>query len=182
METVPKEVIQRKGSRVKICYTLSTEEGDIIKGDPREGRAVLELFTGYDQVLPALESTLIGRKQGDKARVVIPPQDAFGLYEARLVKVKTYEEVPQGRDLVEGKWVMARDEKTKAAYSYFVKKKTDDYIVLDYNHPLAGKTLIYDLEIIEVRESTPEERSLLRPCEVSGGSLAPPAEESSGER
>jgi len=61
---------------------------------------------------------------------------------------------------------VARDERTGTAYGYFVKKKEKDRIVLDFNHPLAGKELVYDLEILEIRPATEEERSLLRPCEA----------------
>ncbi len=157
--------ILTKGTFVKIRYYLRTEDGEYIKGHLKEGFAYLEFFTGYNQVLPALENKLIGRGANEKLHLQFSPEEAFGPYSSDNVKEKDYEAFPEGRDLQEGKWVLARDGITHTAYGYFVKKKESDRIIVDYNHPLAGKSLIYDLEIIEVRPSTLEERSLLRPCE-----------------
>ena len=159
------DVIQEKGTFVKIRYSLKTGEGSYIKGDPREGLAFMEIFTGYDQLIPGLEKRLVGKKVKEKMHVCLPPEEAFGPVRSDLVKEKTYDEFPEGRDLQEGRWVLARDEKTRAAIGYFVQTKGKDGVVLDYNHPLAGKELVYDLEILEVRPATSEEKSILRPCE-----------------
>jgi FKBP-type peptidyl-prolyl cis-trans isomerase SlyD len=161
------DVIQERGTYVKIRYRLKTGEGYYIKGDPREGFAILEIFTGYNQLIPGLERRLVGRRAGEKMQARLPPEEAFGPYRPEEVKEKGYDELPEGRELEEGKWVVARDEKTGTAYGYFVKKKEKDRIVLDYNHPLAGKELVYDLEILEIRPATEEEQALLRPCEAS---------------
>jgi len=163
------DLIQEKGTYVKIRYRLKTAEGEYIKGDPREGFAILEIFTGYNQLIPGLEKRLVGMKAGDKMQPRLPPDEAFGPYRPEDVKEKGYDEFPEGRRLEEGRWVVARDEKTGTAYGYLVKKKEEDRIVLDYNHPLAGKELIYDLEILEARPATEEERALLRPCEAPQG-------------
>lgn len=159
-------VIQEKGTYVKIRYCLKTADGEYIKGDPREGLAVLEIFTGYNQLIPGLEKRLVGKRAGDRMQPRLGPDEAFGPYRPERVKEKGYDEFPEGRQLDEGRWAVARDEKTGTAYGYFVKKKEEDRIVLDYNHPLAGKELIYDLEIVEARPATEEEQGLLRPCEA----------------
>jgi FKBP-type peptidyl-prolyl cis-trans isomerase SlyD len=160
-----KNVIAEKGTYVKIRYCLKTAEGEYVKGDPREGLAVLEIFTGYNQLIPGLERRLVGKEAGEKMQARLPSGEAFGPYRPEQVKEKGYDEFPEGRKLEEGRWAMARDERTGTAYGYFVKKKGQDKIVLDYNHPLAGQDLIYDLEILEVRPATEEEQALLRPCE-----------------
>ncbi len=159
------EPIQEKGTYVKIRYSLSTAEGEYIKGDPREGLAILEFFTGYNQLLPALEKRLVGSREGEKMQPRFSSEEAFGPYLPEEVKVKGYDEFPEGRQLEEGKWAVARDDRTGAAYGYFVKKKEAERILLDFNHPLAGKELVYDLEILEVRPATEDEQALLRPCE-----------------
>lgn len=158
-------MIQEKGTFVKMRYRLRTGDGDYVKGDPAEGYAHLEFFTGYNQVIPGLETRLIGRTATEKMQLRLPLEEAFGPYQDDLIKEKSYEEFPEGKDLQEGKYVVARDEKTRTAYGYFVKQKEENRIILDFNHPLAGKELIYDLEILEVRPVTDEERELLRPCE-----------------
>jgi FKBP-type peptidyl-prolyl cis-trans isomerase SlyD len=160
--------IQAKGSHVKIRYRLRTGKGEYIRGDPREGVALLEIYTGYNQLLPGLEKQLVGRSAGETLRIHLPPEEAFGPHREDRVKEKRLDEFPLGQKLQEGKWVEARDEKTRAAYGYFVKKKDHERIVLDYNHPLAGEELIYDLEVVEARPMTEEEKVILRPCEAEG--------------
>jgi len=162
-------LIQEKGTYVRIRYSLRTAEGDYIKGDPREGPAILEIFTGYNQLIPALEKRLLGAAAGKKMQPRLSVEEAFGPYRPELVKEKGYDEFPEGSHLKEGKWAEARDEKTHTAYGYFVKEKKKTGIVLDYNHPLAGKELLYDLEILEARPATEEEKALLRPCEGPEG-------------
>ncbi len=158
-------MIREKGTFVKMRYRLKTGDGDYVKGDPKEGYAHLEFFTGYNQVIPGLETRLIGEKATGKMQVRLPLEEAFGPYREDLIKEKSYEEFPEGRDLQEGKYAVARNETTRTAYGYFVKQKEENRIFLDFNHPLAGKELIYDLEILEVRPATDEEKELLRPCE-----------------
>jgi FKBP-type peptidyl-prolyl cis-trans isomerase 2 len=163
------QVIERKGSFVRIRYRLRTDQGEYVRGDPREGDAILEFFTGYRQVLPSLEERLIGRSSGERLRFEIGPEDAFGQYREELIREKSFDEFPEGRSLEAGKWAVARDDRTRAAYGYYVREKKQDSIILDYNHPLAGKTLIYELVIEEVRPATHEERVILRPCEAGKG-------------
>ena len=160
------DLIQEKGTYVKIRYSLKTAAGEYVKGDPREGLAILEIFTGYNQLIPGLEKRLVGMRAGQKMQPRLLPEEAFGPYQPENVREKGYDEFPEGRRLEEGRWVVARDEKTRTAYGYFVKQKGKDRIVLDYNHPLAGKELVYDLEVLEARPATEEERALLRPCEA----------------
>jgi len=159
------EPIRETGTFVKIRYRLRSGEGVYIKGDPGEGYAYLDFFSGYNQVMPALERRLLGRGAGETAEIRLSPEEAFGPYLPDQVRERRFEEFPEGKELQEGKWVLARDERTGTAYGYFVRKKEPDRVLLDYNHPLAGKELIYELEILEVRPTTPEERALLRPCE-----------------
>ena len=90
--------------------------------------------------------------------ILVPPEGAFGSYRGDLVKERSFDEFPEGRDLEAGKWVEARDPKTRTAYGYFVKGKEEDRVILDYNHPLAGQGLEYDLEVVEARPATEEER------------------------
>lgn len=162
-------LIQEKGTYVKIRYCLRTADGEYIKGDPREGLAILEIFTGYNQLIPGLEKRLVGVRAGEKMQSRLPEEEAFGPYRPEMVKEKGYDEFPEGRQLEQGKWAVARDETTGTAYGYFVKEKKEDRVVLDYNHPLAGKELVYDLEVLEVRPATEEEQTLLRPCEGPEG-------------
>ena len=102
------DLIQEKGTYVKIRYSLRTDEGEYVKGDPREGLAILEIFTGYNQLIPGLEKRLVGVGAGEKMQPRLSVEEAFGPYLPEQVKEKTYEDFPEGRQLEEGKWAVAR--------------------------------------------------------------------------
>ena len=157
--------IQPENSYVVIKYTVKLENGEIVKGDPEEGLAYMEFVTGYNQVIPGLERGLIGMAQGDSGQIAVPPEEGFGLTDPTLIQEKFYKEFPEGRNLQEGRWVRATNPDHRVTFGYFVLEKKLDSVVLDYNHPLAGKTLIYEFTIKEVRSASQEELEILRPCE-----------------
>jgi FKBP-type peptidyl-prolyl cis-trans isomerase SlyD len=161
--------IQPENSYVVIKYTVKLKDGEIIKGDPKEGLAHMEFVTGYNQVILGLEKRLIGMSKGDKGQIAVPPEEGFGLHDPTLIQEKPYKEFPEGRNLEEGRWVRATNPDHRVTFGYLVLEKKPDRIILDYNHPLAGKTLIYDLELEDVREANQEELEILRPCEFGQG-------------
>ena len=158
-------VIQPENSYVSIKYTVRLDSGEIVKGDPNEGFSHMEFVTGYNQVLPALERRLIDRSQGDEVEILLTPEEAFGPHDLNLIQEKTFEEFPEGRNLEEGRWVRASNPQHLVTFGYLVLEKKADRVILDYNHPLAGKTLNYQVQVEEVREATREELEILRPCE-----------------
>jgi FKBP-type peptidyl-prolyl cis-trans isomerase SlyD len=155
---------------VRITYTVRLESGEILKGDPRTGLEDLGFVTGFNQVLPGLERRLIGLRYGDQAVFVVPAEEAFGVYDPSLVKKRKLTEFPEGASLTAGTWMVAQNDEYRITCGYYVKEKNPQSIVLDYNHPLAGKALHYQFEIVEVRPVTPEELEILRPCGFEPGS------------
>lgn len=144
-------------------YTVRLEDGSYVKGENEP--VSLNFIVGYEQVLPSLEERLLGLTEGADAEFVIPAGEAFGEHDESLVRTRTFNEFPAGRSLHAGKWVVANNELTEAQYSYFVADKTDDAVVLDFNHPLAGKDLHYSVKVVRVRPALREELEYLRPCE-----------------
>ncbi|MEJ5348257.1 MAG: FKBP-type peptidyl-prolyl cis-trans isomerase [Desulfosoma sp.] len=160
-EEAPLEVL--KDRLVVLEYTVTLEDGSVILGGDEP--AAMNFAVGYGQVLPALEARLLGHKEGETLQFVIPADEAFGPYDPRQVKRRSFEDFPQGRDLQPGKWVLASNDRTGARYSYYVQSKDDEGVVLDFNHPLAGHDLYYHVNILKVRDLTPEELVELRPCQ-----------------
>jgi FKBP-type peptidyl-prolyl cis-trans isomerase SlyD len=152
-----------KDTFVIIEYRVHLDDGSYVKGDT--GPVSLNFVVGYDQVLPALERKLLGLAEGAEIEFTIPASEAFGEYDVSQVHTKTFEEFPAGRSLEAGKWIVATNEQTQAQYSYYVREKTADTVSLDFNHPLAGKDLHYQVKIISVRPALREELEYLRPCE-----------------
>uniref|UniRef100_A0A832E933 Peptidyl-prolyl cis-trans isomerase n=1 Tax=Desulfacinum infernum TaxID=35837 RepID=A0A832E933_9BACT len=156
----PMEVL--KDRFVVLEYTVTLEDGTVVLGGAQP--AALNFAVGYGQILPALEARLLGHTEGETLRFVIPAEEAFGSYEPRQVRRRSFEEFPQGRTLQPGKWVVASNDRTGAQYTYYVQSKDEDGVVLDFNHPLAGKDLHYRVTIVKVRDLFPEELVELRPC------------------
>ena len=148
---------------VIIEYRVRLDDGSYVRGE--NGPVSLNFVTGYDQVLPALERRLLGLAQGTEVEFVIPAAEAFGEYDASQVHTRSFAEFPEGRSLEAGKWIVATSRQTHAQYSYYVKGKTEDSVTLDFNHPLAGKDLHYQVKIISVRSALKEELAYVRPCE-----------------
>jgi len=154
-----------KDTFVVIEYTLKLADGSCVKGSDEEGPASLNFITGYEQILPALEQRLLGLEAGAHAEFVVPPEEAFGEHHPHLVETRSYEQFPQGRTLTAGKWIIATNERTQAQFSYHVTDKSEQAVVLDFNHPLAGKSLHYRVKVMHVRAALPEELAYVRPCE-----------------
>jgi FKBP-type peptidyl-prolyl cis-trans isomerase SlyD len=149
---------------VIIEYSVRLGDGSFVKGE--NTLASLNFVAGYNQVLPALEHRLLGMEAGDAGDFVIPAAHAFGERDAKQIHRRSFSDFPEGRNLEVGKWVIARSEATQAQYSYRVLAKTEEWVDLDFNHPLAGQDLHYHVKVQHVRPATQEELAYLRPCEV----------------
>jgi FKBP-type peptidyl-prolyl cis-trans isomerase SlyD len=146
-----------------IEYDLRLEDGSFLKGE--NGPVSMNFVAGYAQVLPGLESRLMGTPEGAETEFAVPAAEAFGEHDPDQVKTLSFDAFPAGRNLRPGTWVSAKNGTTGAEYGYFVIEKTDASVTVDYNHPLAGKDLHYRLKVIKVRPALPEELEFLRPCE-----------------
>jgi FKBP-type peptidyl-prolyl cis-trans isomerase SlyD len=152
-----------KDSFVVIEYSLRLSDGSYVKGE--NAPASMNFVVGYGQLIPALEEALTGLEEGANKKLTIPAPEAFGERDQSQVMTFKLSEFPAGKDLVAGKWAIAKNSGTGSQYSYFVAQKTEETITLDYNHPLAGKELHYDVRVVHVRPALAEELEFLRPCE-----------------
>ena len=133
------------GSRVKIHYILTVDDEVV---DSSEGRQPLEYVQGSGQIIPGLEEKLAGLGTGDKREVDIQPEKGYGqrdpdgLQKVPRSAFRNADEIKIG-DSVSGR----RGEDTFQAR---VAGVTDDDVTLDLNHPLAGKTLHFEVEVVDV--------------------------------
>ncbi|OBV29348.1 peptidylprolyl isomerase [Helicobacter sp. CLO-3] len=115
----------------------------------------LEFLLGAGQVISGLEKAVAGAKKGDKLNITIAPEDAYGVYQADFLQ-----EVPkdqfEGIALEKGMTLFGQAEDGQTV-QVLVKDIGDSSVMIDYNHPLAGKTLAFDIEITDVRDATPDE-------------------------
>jgi len=144
------------GRIVSLDYRLHLGDGDIIDeslpGDP------FVYLHGSGQIVPGLERGLEGLSMGDARNLVVPPADGYGEYQADGLQEVPRTAFPRDVDPREGMQFEARSPKGET-FPMTVKEVKRESIVVDLNHPLAGKTLHFDVKVLGVREATPAELS-----------------------
>lgn len=148
---------------VQLAYRLRLDTGEFIKGS-NEQPATLTFIAGYGELLPGLERQLLGLKEGDHRAFVIPAAEAFGPYEPDQVQRFDRKYFPAGAELRPGQAVIPAHSLLPVDYPFMIKEVKEDSVVVDLNHPLAGKDLYYTVEVMEVRPATPEELEPLQQC------------------
>lgn len=142
-----------QNSVVAFHYTLTNDAGEVL--DSSEGREPLTYLHGAGNIIPGLEKELEGREPGEKVQTTVTPEEGYGEVQAQLVQ-----EVPrdsfQGVESIEpGMQFQAQTEGGPLMVT--VTQVEGDSVTVDGNHPLAGQTLNFDVEIAEVREASEEE-------------------------
>jgi FKBP-type peptidyl-prolyl cis-trans isomerase SlyD len=143
-----------KDTVVTITYRLSTLAGDLLEEATADEPAAY-LHGGYDGIFPKVEAALAGKQQGDSLELVLEPDDAFGEYDAELVRVEPAELFPG--DVSVGMQFEGSSEDGRHHLLYTVTDIADGKVVVDGNHPLAGQSLRIDCTVREVRPALPEE-------------------------
>lgn len=145
-ETVGKDQV------VSIDYKLTDENGDLL--DSSEGDKPLTYLHGHGNIVPGLEKALDGKSVGDQASVTVPPDEGYGERDSERIF-----EVPKDRFDFEVKPGDVVRVQTPQGVSppVQVTAVTDDTVTLDANHPLAGKTLNFDVTVVEIRAASKEE-------------------------
>jgi FKBP-type peptidyl-prolyl cis-trans isomerase SlyD len=142
-----------KGSVVRMHYTLKDDSGATIESS--HGREPLTYLHGYGQLIPGLERSLDGSSSGVKTSITVPPKDAYGEKDGDAVIRAPKSDFPEGLTLEPGVEVQA--ETPDGPLTFTVIALEGDEAVLDANHPLAGKTLTFDVHVLDVRAATPDE-------------------------
>lgn len=135
------------GLKVTIEYTLTLPDKSI--ADSNVGQAPFAYIQGAHQIVPGLEKALAGMKVGQQKRVDVPAEQGYGAYDktARLTVDKA--KVPP--DLKIGTRLRSSDGRTVT-----VLEVSEKSVVLDLNHPLAGKSLAFDVKILKVEKQEPQ--------------------------
>lgn len=138
----------KQGSTVKVHYT-GTLKDDGSQFDSSAGREPLEFTLGEGMVIAGFEKAVIGKSAGDTVTVEIPPEEGYGDQSEELVFQVRREQLPPTVELEEGIMLEIRSEDGQPAYVR-VTDFNDELVTLDGNHPLAGQTLVFDIEVMEV--------------------------------
>jgi peptidylprolyl isomerase len=141
-----------KGDIVKVHYTGRLADGTLFDASPAD--RPLHFIIGEQEVIPGFEAAVAGMYLGEKTSVTIPPEQAYGPHDERFVETVERSRLPAGLELQVGRQLevtSADDERLLL----MVTALSETTVVLDANHPLAGKELHFDIELLAVDKKPP---------------------------
>ena len=136
----------KNGDNVSVHYTGKLEDGSVFDTSLAEGREPLTVTLGQGQLIPGFENGLIDMTTGEIKTIELEPENAYGDINPQLMSEIPLSQVPEGvktGDMLQG-------QNQFGPVSVVVKEVKEETVVLDMNHPLAGKKLIFDLEVVSV--------------------------------
>jgi len=134
------------GDVVRIHYTGRLKDGTVF--DDSRQREPLEFVAGADNVIQGVSQGVIGMEQGESKKVTVPPDEAYGDRNPSLEQTVARENLPE--DVHEG--AQLRAVQGDQEIPVWVRELGDESAIIDANHPLAGETLEFDLELVSVAE------------------------------
>lgn len=138
---------------VSIHYTLTNDAGDVL--DSSQGGEALVYLHGHRNIIPGLESALVGKQAGDRLEVRVEPAQGYGERDERLIQQVPRRAFQGIKEVKEG--MRFQTQGAHGATSVVVTRVAGDMVTVDGNHPLAGLSLNFAVEITEVREASEEE-------------------------
>jgi FKBP-type peptidyl-prolyl cis-trans isomerase 2 len=137
----------KQGDTVHVHYTGKLDDGSVF--DSSRNRDPIEFTVGRGQVISGLETAVVGLAEGEKAEAQVPPEAAFGEHSNELVIRVQNDSLPKGVTPALGqRFEMTTNDGYKIPVR--VTDLKDDAVVVDANHPLAGKELTFDLELVRI--------------------------------
>ncbi|MBT4776511.1 MAG: peptidylprolyl isomerase [Crocinitomicaceae bacterium] len=142
---------------VTMHYVLKNDNGDIIDQSTEE-RGPLSILQGHGNIIPGLEEELLGKSKGDTFATVISPEHGYGEYQDTMVQIvplSGFRSEDENEQVQEGMQVQVETNQGPAVA--IVTKIEEEDVTLDLNHPLAGETLHFEIEVVEVRSAEENE-------------------------
>lgn len=136
-----------EGSKVSLEYTLNIEGGETV--DSNTGEEPLVYTQGNKEIIPALEQELEGMAAGDEKQVTLQPEEAYGTVDPDAFREVPLEQIPEDARN-EGQLLIMQDQQGNQQ-QIKVSEIREDTALLDLNHPLAGKTLQFDVKVVDVQ-------------------------------
>ena len=136
---------------VTVNYTVTVKDGETPEDLNRPFNC--RFLYGRDRILPVLEKALIGHEQEDEIQVTIPPEQAFGPYDPYLIKKVPISDLNHSGQLKEGEYYEEFGPNGKSI-RFYLKELHGDYVLADFNHPSAGKSLVLNGTISQVKAAS----------------------------
>ena len=135
-----------QGTQVSLEYTLTLEDRTVLESNV--GKEPMTYTQGAHEIVPGLEKAIEGLAPGDRKHVEVKPADGYGEVDPKAVQEIKKSQLPENAWKV-GAQLEARNPDGESMFPRVTEVKTDS-VVLDFNHPLAGKTLLFDIKVLDV--------------------------------
>lgn len=141
----------KKGDTVEVHYTGKLEDGTVF--DTSQDREPLSFTLGEDKVIPGFEKAVEGMEPGDTKTEELSPDDAYGQHREDMVMELEREQIPDNVDPQVGQQLQLRMQDGQTV-PVVITDLGDESVTIDANHPLAGKKLIFEIELLDVEEDS----------------------------
>lgn len=141
----------KTGDTVKVHYTGTFDDG--IQFDSSAGKEPLIVKIGSGETISGFEKGLEGMAIGDKKSINIPSEEAYGEYNPELIHEVPRADIPEGIDLKVGAEIQAQGPEGHS-YILSIKEVNEETVTVDANHPMVGKNLNFELEIVDIAKQT----------------------------
>jgi len=145
----------KSGNKVQVKYVGTLSDGTVF--DSNKDKEPMEFVIGDGRLIPGFENAVIGLSEGENVRVSIPSYRAYGEHRKELVWAVPRKDIPEKTELKVGQVIKLKKSEQKDGekqgadnITAFVVGITDEHVILDANHPLAGKDLIFEIELIKI--------------------------------
>lgn len=146
-EKAKDERMVKDGLMISLDYTLKSPDGKVI--ETSKGREPLRYIHGQKMMIPGLEKELTGMKVGGAKHVTVKPEDGYGKIDPNAVREIPKEQVPANALKVGA--VLASQEPDGSIKPMTVKQIKEKTVLMDMNHPMAGKTLVFDVKVVDIQ-------------------------------
>lgn len=143
--------VVKDGMMISLDYTLKGTDGKMI--ETSKGREPLKYIHGQKMMIPGLERELTGMKVGAEKHVTVKPEDAYGKINPGAVQEVPKEKIPP--EALKVGAVLATRSPNGAVIPMTVKEIKEKTVVMDLNHPMAGKTLVFDVKVVDIQPPPP---------------------------
>ena len=140
----------KENNTVKVNYTGKLADGQVF--DSSEGKEPIEFTLGQGQLIPGFEKGLIDMKLNEKKTITVAKEEAYGDVNKDLIQEVKKTELPQDMTPEVGMGLVSKSPDGQEM-NLLVVEVREESIVIDGNHPLAGKELIFDLEVVEIKDT-----------------------------
>jgi FKBP-type peptidyl-prolyl cis-trans isomerase SlyD len=150
-EKAKNDRVVKDGMEVSLDYTLKTPDGKTL--ETSKGREPLRYIHGNKMMIPGLEKELTGMKVGGEKHVTVKPEDGYGKVNPNAIKEFPKEKIPP--DALKVGAVLAARSPEGMVVPMTVREIKEKTVVMDLNHPMAGKTLVFDVKVVDIQPAPP---------------------------